>query len=230
LKIAEAFGLSVVKSEIHYFEYIKALVVERFDRKLSQNKTWLMRLPQEDMCQSLGISPNLKYQADGGPGIKEIMNLLLGSAKPAEDRDNFFRSQVLFWLLAAIDAHAKNFSLFIEPDGKYYLTTLYDILSAYPLIAKKQLHRQKIKMAMALKGESNHYHWYNIQGKHFLSAAKNANYSTQQAEIILDEMLGQVDMVIERISVQLPNTFPKKISQFIFDGMQAMKQRLIFLC
>ena len=133
-----------------------------------------MRLPQEDMCQALGISPNLKYQADGGPGMKNIMQLLLGSANPTEDRDIFYRSQVLFWLLAAIDGHAKNFSLFIEPEGKYRLTPLYDIMSAYPLMAKKQLQAQKIKMAMALKGKNNHYHWYNIQRRYFIETAKDA--------------------------------------------------------
>jgi len=228
-EIINAFGLPVAKSEIFYFEDVKVLVVERFDRKLSQDKKWLMRLPQEDMCQSLGISSNLKYQADGGPGIKDIMNLLLGSSTPEKDRDTFFRSQVIFWLLAAIDGHAKNFSLFIEPEGKYRLTPLYDIMSAYPLIAKKQLQKQKIKMAMALKGEKNHYHWYNIQRRHFTGAAKDAHYSTEKAEIILDEVLDKVDAVIESISAQLPHEFPNHISQPIFDGMKSMKQRLINL-
>ena len=117
------------------------------------------------------------------------MNLLLGSANPAVDRDNFFRSQVLFWLLAAIDGHAKNFSVFIEPAGKYRLTPLYDIMSAYPLIAKKQLQKQKIKMAMALKGENNHYHWYNVHRRHFIGAAKVAHFSMERAETMLNEML-----------------------------------------
>lgn len=226
-QITKAFGLPVAKCEILYFENVKVLAVERFDRKLSQDKTWLMRLPQEDMCQALGTSSNLKYQADGGPGINDIMNLLLGSANPAEDRDNFFRSQVLFWLLAAIDGHAKNFSLFIEPEGKYRLTPLYDIMSAYPLIAKKQLQKQKIKMAMALKGENNHYHWHNAQRGHFIKTAKHANYSTEKAETILDDMLNKVDDVINKVSAQLPNTFPKQISQSVFDGMQLMKRRLV---
>jgi serine/threonine-protein kinase HipA len=226
-QIIKAFGLPVAKNEILYFEDIKVLVVERFDRKWSQDKTWLMRLPQEDMCQALSISPHLKYQADGGPGMKDIMNLLLGSAKPAEDRDNFFRSQVLFWLLAAMDGHAKNFSLFIGPEGKYHLTPFYDIMSAYPLIAKGQLQKQKIKMAMALKGEHNHYHWHNVQRRHFIGAAKNANYSIEKAEAILDEILDKVDTVIGEISAQLPHTFPRQISQPIFEGMQLMKKRLI---
>ena len=101
-----------------------------------------MRLPQEDFCQALGINSGLKYESDGGVGIKEIMDFLNGSYNAKIDRINFFKTNFLFWVLGAIDGHAKNFSLFIEPEGKYRLTPLYDIMSAYPLIAKKQLQKQ----------------------------------------------------------------------------------------
>lgn len=226
-QIAEAFGLPVAKSEIIQFEEVKVLVVERFDRKLSSDKTWLMRLPQEDMCQALNISSNLKYQADGGPGINTIMKLLLGSTNPSENRDFFYRSQILFWLLAAIDGHAKNFSLFIEPEGKYHLTPLYDIMSAYPLIAQKQLPAQKIKMAMALKGKNNHYHWFNIQRRHFIETARSADYPEERAKDLLDHMLMQVDTVIDQVARKLPNHIPESIALSIFSGMQSMQRKLM---
>lgn len=226
-QIAEAFGLPVAKCEIQHFENVKTLIIERFDRKLASDGSWLMRLPQEDTCQALGFSPNLKYQCDGGPGIESIMRLLLGSAEPTKDRDIFFSTQILFWLLAAIDGHAKNFSLYIEPGGKYRLTPLYDIMSAHPLLANKQLQARKIKMAMALKGKNSHYHWHDMQRRHFLNTAKIANYSTQRAEEILNEMLYKVDMVVEKVSDNLPSKFPRKIYQPIFKGMQLAKRKLI---
>lgn len=225
-QIIAAFDLPIANCDILYFEDIKVLVVERFDRKFSSDKSWIIRLPQEDICQALGVSPNLKYQADGGPGISDVMKLLLGSIDPLLNRDIFFRSQILFWLLAAIDGHAKNFSIFIDPQGKYQLTPLYDVISAYPLMGKNKLHPQKIKMAMALKGKNNHYHWFNVQRRHFIEAAKNANYSAGRAEMILDEILGQVDNVINKVSSNLPDTFPNKVSQPIFDGIKKMSERL----
>lgn len=226
-QIAEGFGLPVAKCEILYFENAKVLSVERFDRKLSSDHHWLMRLPQEDICQTLGVSPNLKYQADGGPGIKEVMQVLLGSSNPEEDRDAFFRAQILFWLLAAIDGHAKNFSLFIDPDGKYHLTPLYDIMSAYPLMAKSQLQVQKIKMAMALYGKNIHYHWHNKQRRYFLETAKKVNYSMERAESILEDMLQRVDLVIEQVSSKLSKNFPTAISKPIFAGMKTAKKSLL---
>jgi HipA-like protein len=110
---------------------------------------------------------------------------------------------------------------------KYRLTPLYDIMSAYPLIAKKQLQKQKIKMAMALQGENNHYYWHNVRYRHFISTAKAAHFSTERAETILNEMLSKVDTVIEKTSIVLPEAFPKQIAQSIFDGMQSMKQHLL---
>lgn len=225
LEIAKAFGLPTASGEIHYFENVKTLIVKRFDRKLSQDKTWIMRLPQEDFCQALGISSALKYQADGGPGIQESMHLLLGSNNASSDRDIFFKSQILFWLLAGIDGHAKNFSVFLERAGKYRLTPLYDIISAHPLLAKKQLQTKKIKMAMALTGKNQHYHWNEIQPRHFLETAKKIHYSVERAEVIMLEMINQVDSVIEKISASLPKNIPAYISEPIFLGMRKIKQK-----
>jgi len=225
-QIAKAFGLPVAECEILYFKNVKILAVKRFDRKKAKDNSWIMRLPQEDMCQVLGVSPHLKYQSDGGPGLKNIMQLLLGSVNSIEDRDIFYRSQVLFWLLAAIDGHAKNFSIFIKPEGKFQLTPLYDIISAHPLIAEKQLQSRKIKMAMALVGKNVHYHWYTLSRRHFVETAKAINYSSEKAEILLDEMLQQIDSVINNVKDKLPHKFPKNISQSIFDGMRSVKKKL----
>lgn len=225
-QLAKAYGLPAADCDILHFEDMKVLSVKRFDRQLSQDQSWIMRLPQEDMCQALGISNNLKYQSDGGPGIKNIMDLLLGSAKVIEDRELFFRAQVFFWLIAGIDGHAKNFSLFIEPGGRYRLTPLYDIISAYPMIQKKQLQIKKIKMAMALQDKNKHYLWHTILRRHFRKTAHHAHFSEDKAEQIIDEMLQQTDSVINRVSKSLPPHFPKQISDAIFTGLQKAKQKL----
>lgn len=54
-----------------------------------------------------------------------------------QDLGIVFRPQVLFWmLLRAIDGHAKNFSLCLDPGGGLRLTPLYDVLSAWPVIGR----------------------------------------------------------------------------------------------
>lgn len=225
-KIITAFGLDCADCDIAEFNGVKTLVVKRFDRKLSSDGRILFRLPQEDMCQALGYSPNLKYQADGGPGIKEIMHFLLGSRQAQTDRANFFKAQIIFWALAAIDGHAKNFSIHIEESGQYHLTPLYDVMSAYPLMNKKQLQKQKIKMAMALEGQNKHYKWHTIQKRHFLETAKATHFSLKQAQSLIEEVYEQIPQVIDTVGQQLPADFPAFIAEAIFDGLQQFRNKL----
>lgn len=208
LKIAEAFGLPTCNATVQRFDGAKALVVERFDRRPANG--WIVRLPQEDMCRALGYSPNIKYESDGGPGIAEITRFLLQSREAKQDRETFFRSQVLYWLLAAIDGHAKNFSVFIEPHGRFRMTPLYDVMSAHPLVANKQLQEKKIKMAMALVGKNRHYHWHSIQPRHFLSTARNCGYNTDTARTLFNEMVDATESVVARVESQLPEDFPNR--------------------
>ncbi|PSV41886.1 type II toxin-antitoxin system HipA family toxin [Photobacterium sp. GB-36] len=226
LKIAAAFGFEVNDASIIYVEDVKALALTRFDRRWSQDGSWLMRLPQEDMCQALGVAPALKYESDGGPNIASIMQFLLGSRTSTQDREVFFKAQILFWLLAAIDGHGKNFSLFLEPESRYSMTPLYDIISAYPLMDSNSIPKQKAKMAMALTGTKKYYKWQTIQPRHFLSTAKAVGFSTQRANELMLEMKNQAPSAIEKVRQQLPNDFPTDISESIFNGVLKQAGRL----
>jgi len=221
LKIAQAFELPVCAAEMGSFDGIKALVVTRFDRRLADD--WIMRLPQEDLCQALGFSPNLKYESDGGPGVTDVMRLLQQSRQARQDRARFFQSLVLFWLLAAVDGHAKNFSVFIEAEGRFRLTPLYDIISAYPLIAGKQLEGKKIKMAMALFGKNRHYVWNNQQPRHFLSTAERVGLPVKLARDLFRAMMDRVETVIDSVMRLIPPDFPDAIATPMLDGMRRQR-------
>ena len=72
LAILRAFGLPAANAEIVQFGAYKVLSVERFDRALHRDGGWLLRLPQEDFCQALGVPPHLKYESHGGPGVPDL--------------------------------------------------------------------------------------------------------------------------------------------------------------
>jgi len=225
--ILKAFGLPVANTEMHSFEGIKALVVERFDRRWATDRSWLIRLPQEDMCQALNVPPALKYQADGGPGMQQVMELLLGSADSLADRRLFMRANLLFWLLGAIDGHAKNFSIFLLPGGGFNLTPLYDVISAFPLVAQNQLEQRRLKMAMSLIGKNHHYEWDKMLHRHWLSTAKNCHFSSDEMKVIIAETLGRMDQVIDEVRTQLPASFPESVAGSIFDGMRMARDKLV---
>ncbi|HET9863298.1 MAG TPA: HipA domain-containing protein, partial [Steroidobacteraceae bacterium] len=136
-RLASAYGLPVARCKIGVFADRKALIVERFDRHLhSSGKFWL-RSMQEDFAQATGTPWQRKYQADGGPGLIDMARILRGSVDPGRDIATVFSAQLLFYLLAAPDGHAKNFSIRILQGSRFQLTPLYDILSAWPVIGKR---------------------------------------------------------------------------------------------
>ncbi|NWO07933.1 MAG: type II toxin-antitoxin system HipA family toxin [Alteromonadaceae bacterium] len=226
LKILAAFGLPVANAELARFEDQTVLIVERFDRRWASDQSWLMRLPQEDFCQALGVAPAIKYENDGGPGIQQAMKLLQGSQQAHEDRERFIKSQLLFWLLAAIDGHAKNFSVSIEPSSAYRMTPLYDVISALPLIDKGSLPVKRAKMAMSVKGKNRHYHWQRIEPRHFLTTARGAGFSQRRTKELMAEIAENTDKVINQVATGLPEAFPETVSRPIFDGMQSQSDKL----
>jgi len=225
--IAREFGLAVPHCFMMRVGTVKALAVERFDRQYASDSSWIMRRPQEDLCQTLNIPSAAKYENHGGPGITNIMNILLGSANAAQDRYAFMQAQVLFWLLAATDGHAKNFSLFIEAEGRYRLTPFYDILSMYPVFGGRGLHPRDAKLAMGLIGsKGKKYKIEQIFPRHFFQTAKAVGFDQTAMASILTEFAKATDEVIARVREQLPADFPAPIRDAILNGLQNKAKRL----
>ena len=226
-RILAAYDVPVALGDIAPFGRHKVLVVPRFDRRPSSDGSWLLRLPQEDFAQVFGVGPDAKYEADGGPGIAAILERLLGSDQAAPDRLDFFRSQVLLWMLAAIDGHAKNFSVFIEPRGRFRLTPRYDVLSAHPVLGhgRGRLAPEKIRMAMAVWGRNRHYRWREIRRSHFehTGAACGLGHAVRA---LLDELIESTPGVIERVAAALPPGFPEAVSGPILGGLADAARRL----
>ncbi|CAB3799698.1 Serine/threonine-protein kinase toxin HipA [Paraburkholderia ultramafica] len=227
-QIVAAYGLPVARCEIGGFEEQKVLIVERFDRRPSSDATWIVRLPQEDMCQATATSALHKYEADGGPGIEAIMEVLSGSARAAIDRRNFFTTQMIFWLLAATDGHAKNFSIAHLPGNRYESTPLYDVLSAHPIIGAGagRLPAQKVKLAMALHGKNVHYLLNQIQRRHWIAEGQRVGFSAASVEAMIGELTARTDAVIDEVSSQLPADFPMDVAEAVFDGMRGLNRKL----
>lgn len=230
-KIMAAYGIPTARCDIKQFDDQKALVVERFDRTLSSDGSWIIRLPQEDMCQAMGVSPLSKYQSDGGPGIADIMELLLASDHAEQDRNNFFKTQIIFWILAATDGHAKNFSIAHLSGGRYRATPIYDVLSAHPVIGKKknQIAPQKAKLAMAVRGSTNYYLIEQIQRRHWIAQASQVGLTPGMAEHLIEEVIGSTEKVIAAVTKLLPNDFPLDLAENIFIGMKKQCARLVIV-
>lgn len=205
LALMRAFGLETAKTDIATFGERRVLVVERFDR------TWradgrLLRLPQEDLCQALSMPSSRKYQDKGGPGTRDILGRLQESDDPQRDQAAFFKSQILFWLIGATDGHAKNFSLFIRPGGRFELTPFYDVLTAQPAFDAKQIRHRDFRLAMSL-GATPHYRIDDVLGRHFAESGKAAGLGPALMRQVVDEVLAAAGTAPDRALTEMPGDF-----------------------
>jgi serine/threonine-protein kinase HipA len=221
LRLLAAYGLPVPKAEIASFGQQRMLVVERFDRVVSSDGQRLLRLVQEDFCQATGTSPLVKYEAEGGPGLGVLFNLLQQSVDAERDLRTLMASQLLFWMLRAPDGHAKNFSIHLLPGRRYRLTPLYDVMSVYPVMGggPNQWSPRQLKLAMALVGKSRHYEVERIQRRHFNSTAKRFGYG-ETAEPLIQELIGRTPAVIDEVQRALPPGFSDEVAVKVLSGLR----------
>ncbi len=213
LALCRALGLETANTEALIFDDKPVIVVERFDRLWRDDV--LYRLPQEDICQALGVPPIRKYQSDGGPNIVDILEFLNGAISPREDRLRFMKAQIVFWLLGAIDGHAKNFSIFLSPGG-YKLTPLYDVMSVAPY---PEYSAHKIKLAMALG--NSHYRIKEIQPRHFYQTGQKAGLREADMDDIFSDLVPQIDNAITEIrALAMKKSAPETTVEPILAGIK----------
>lgn len=175
LSLARRVGVAAAGTEWGSFGGIPTLIAERYDRVQVAGR-W-RRIHQEDCCQAVGLHPGSKYENEGGPGFARIMSLLESSDEPNADRDRLMKVACLVFLLAATDAHSKNFSLLysrgVDRAGMR-LAPLYDIASAWPY--PRRISPQKMKLAMRV---GRYYRVRDIQPRHFEELAKACRYPAE---------------------------------------------------
>jgi serine/threonine-protein kinase HipA len=216
--------MEAAKPEIKTFGKKSVLVVERFDRRWTADGR-LIRLPQEDCCQALSVSPTRKYQEHGGPGIEQILRLLRGSDEPLADQRSFLKANIVFWLMGATDGHAKNFSVFLRPGGRFRLTPMYDVISAQPSVDSKQILWKHFRLAMSF-GTKPHYAIRQIAPRHFFQTADRAGVGKQVTTSILEELSNGIPAAIDGVIADLPAGFPEKIASSISAGIKGRLRTL----
>jgi serine/threonine-protein kinase HipA len=152
LRLAEAAGLDAAESRIVRVRSRSAISVLRYDRAWHLDGG-LSRLHQEDMAQALGLDPLIRYAAEGGGGVREIVRLLRDHAHPS-DVDAFVRYLGYVWITATTDAHLRNFSLLIAHGEDASLAPLYDVASALGL-PRGRGRRAPLRLAMAIGGTTD---------------------------------------------------------------------------
>ena len=201
LAAAAAADLTVAHSVVMTFADQESIVSHRYDRTPGPDGFY-RRVHQEDLCQALGISPDRKYENQGGPSPKEIA-ALLRRAMPGSDAERAVRafadSLAYNWIIAGTDNHAKNYSLLLAGND-VRLAPLYDISSILPYIGTRSpltdeiIDPRRTRSAMKIGGHYEYEPLHNSWPK-----------AATELGIPQDEMSARVLALTERV----PEAFVK---------------------
>ena len=219
LELARATGIPTAKAQIRKVEGIDFLLVERYDRVLLQSggSGQYERLHQEDFCQAMGIVSERKYQAEGGPSLKQCFDLLRDvSSAPVIDLQRLLDAVIFNFVIGNNDGHGKNFAIIYNTHGGYTarFSPLYDLICTiyYPELSQK--------MAMKIGGE---YLTERVFPRHFEKLAEEARLAKPLVRRRVGELAASLLDSLKKIEVK--NPVAAEVARIIGErSTQAMKR------
>ncbi len=186
MTLARYAGLPSPLAEIVDVNGMPVYLVQRYDRVYGADGA-LERLHQEDFCQALGVPPEMKYEAEGGPGFSECFQLVeQWSDEPIVD-SLLLLDWVLFnFLIGNADSHAKNLS-WLYAGGAIRLAPFYDLLST------AVYERVNNKFAMKLGGQRDPRY---LAPQHLARFAEEIGIGLRTAKNRMKEVIERVDGAI----------------------------------
>lgn len=193
--LASRMGLAIPEVRIRQ-GHDRLYIVERYDRERSREGE-ILRLHQEDFCQGLGIMPEQKYEAEGGPSLARCFALIKEkSASPAVDQRALFLWVVFNVLIGNADAHAKNLAILYTYAGPR-LAPFYDLISTlvYPDLSPR--------LAMRIGGESR-ISW--IQSRHWERFSAEVGIKSRWIERTVREIVLRIPPFAEAVARDFAET------------------------
>lgn len=207
--LANRLGLPVPATELRQSTAGPFLLVERYDRAIGEGGV-PVRLHQEDFCQALGIPPEMRYQSEGGPSLRQCFALLQEhGVRPALDRLRLLDAVIFNYLVGNADAHGKNFSLLHQRRG-VRLAPFYDLVSTlvYPELSSR--------MAMKIGGK---YEFDAVLPRHWEKFARDVGL----APSMVRQRLGKLaDAMVPALAAERKHLEAEGIDSPIIEPMSEM--------
>ena len=199
MKLAKAIGLPVAECDILTIDDDVFYVVERFDRSTRNGIT--RRLHQEDFCQLLNVPPHLKYEEDGGPGVKDCLQCMSAMHISAMSRLQFIRLLIFNFLIGNCDAHAKNYAVL-------YNNGVPSFAPAYDLLCTMVYETMSRCFAMSVGGENR---MGMLKRSHFAVMAEECGLNPKMVLAELDSMAEKLPKLAEQLDQELNTIHPSTV-------------------
>ncbi|MEJ1267863.1 HipA domain-containing protein [Pantoea ananatis] len=197
---------------------------ERYDRRWRHDGQHLYPLPEEDVCQALGVPLSGRDEQQGGPGIDDILALLMGTSSAMKDREDLMRCLVFQWLPGITRVNAKHLSLLIARGGSFRLAPFKHLLSACPGLSLRTTDRRDFQLGMGLTGpEGKQHHIDAIESAHFLAPCGERGVQSKAAmRQILAAFIPGLPAAIIKVRDSLPDDYPLTLADAVFSHAMMM--------
>lgn len=167
---------------------VQAVAVTRFDRSWRDGE--LVRHPQEDASQVLGLRPSEKYDPDARTVIEALSPLCTAPAVAARD---LLHQMLYSYAVGDNDLHAKNLSIGQDPStGVWSVTPVYDVLHTWPYEGDHRFHP-------AVRDRLHD----SVTRRHWLALAADVRLAQKVAERLCDQVAVAVGQLTDRFTEEL---------------------------
>ena len=178
LELARRAGIPAPRAEATEFLGQRTYVTERFDRQIANGR--IRRVHTEDFAQAQGRPPSQKY----GTSARQMLDIMRRHASK-DEMCAFIRMLSFNTALGNTDAHAKNYSIFLD-DG-VRLTPLYD---SNPTMIWPQLSEDRLAMPIsgALRPQQiQPGHWAKLARVSGLDPIRVVGIAQDTATVVLEQ-------------------------------------------
>ncbi|MDE3192589.1 MAG: HipA domain-containing protein [Chloroflexota bacterium] len=212
MRLAHHLGLRVPSVEAATVGKRRVIIVERYDRLVEADGT-VERIHQEDLCQATGTPPERKYEQDGGPSLRRMAEMIAAVA-PLGSLEDFLRAVTVNVLVGNGDAHAKNYSLVHERNGRLRLSPTYDVLST--------MFYEDQRLAAYVDGVQRSD---RVTGDRLLNEASRWGMSRSRAREIVEELFERYEGAVAAASGETDG-LPPEIPQIIETQLSSLRMGL----
>lgn len=217
LALSRHMNLTTFNSEVIDFSGTRALVIERYDRKVQPDGS-VQRLHQEDFSQALGLpwDANAKFEASNPGAQHKLMAALLDTTATAFGDEFAQRKQLLSYVtfnvaIGNTDAHTKNYSLIHTESGRVKLAPLYDLT---PLSFNYE-GRQELALYV-----DDRKIYTDVTRTNLANEGVSWGIPRTEAELVVQQTLEKLDLALQEVPG--PESIHEDINGFIRERVDVL--------
>ena len=200
MRLAERIGLPTAKCGLIRIKGVVYYWTERYDREVAEGR--IRRLHQEDFCQMLGVSGELKYESEGGPTFASCMAVLSEMKFALSDRFVFIDRMIFNYIIGNADAHGKNSSVLYRGRGWKSLAPLYDVMSTEVYGNLSRVNAMSIGGARTLD---------DVTRDSFAALAREAGMRPQLVLSRLDSLIARTVSAMDALASEMSEAWPSPV-------------------